>query len=62
MPDYGAGRSEGRHRTEDEDAVQNSHRAENNKKKGVTGEQIVFRVLREGLPCQHLMLATDRPA
>lgn len=59
MPDYSEGRPDDRHRTQYEDAVQNSHRGEDNKKGGQ--EQIVLRVLRGGFPCQHLTVAADRP-
>lgn len=53
VPDNGEGRPDERHRTQHEDAVQNSHKGEDNKPRGGTGEQIVLRVLREGFPCQH---------
>jgi hypothetical protein len=46
--------------TENENAVQDSHRGEDNKLT-VRGEPIVRRVLKR-FPCQHLIPATEGPA
>lgn len=62
VPDNGEGRPDERHRTQHEDAVQNSHKGEDNKPRGGQESRSCFASLERGFRANTLILATDRPA